>query len=152
MAHISGATMTYFETGALAALMLCALMYGFTGTVPRFGHKAVKGAALVCLGVVAVFTKIEFVAAAMLVANGTRMAWLEACKVSEVDYAARENRLRSAGDQGLGGNSQPGLGQATAGAIQRYGKDHRNGDADSAEAAEKDVPASIEELNPIRLI
>jgi hypothetical protein len=56
--------------------MTCALMYGFTGTIPQFGTRAVKGAALIVLGIAAIWVPLQFVVAALLVANGTRMAWL----------------------------------------------------------------------------
>ena len=76
-------------TSVLALTLLAAVAYGFTGAVPRLDwlySRPVRGAALVCLGVAAVFVPLAFVIAALLIGAGTRMVWASACEV--VDQAA----------------------------------------------------------------
>ena len=45
--------------------------------------RPVKGAALVCLGVAAIFVPLAFVIAALLIGAGTRMVWAPACEVED---------------------------------------------------------------------
>jgi hypothetical protein len=138
--------MALVETGILSILMLLALIYGFTGGIPKFGSRAVKGASLICLGAVAIWVPLSFVAAALLVAIGTRMIWVEVCKVSEVTDEERDTGLRGAGDQSVGNHTQPGLEQARSGAVRRYAEDHRDGYPDRNEETARGVPAPVGQL------
>jgi len=87
--------MTLFLTGALALMMLLALVYGFTGTMPRIHSRPLQGAALIVLGVAAIWVPLSFVAAALLVANGTRMVWLAACEKQPLVTDAEIGKARS---------------------------------------------------------
>ncbi len=69
-------------TTTLSLVMLLALAYGFTSALPRFEwlkSRAAKGAALVCLGVAAIFVPLSFVIAAFCIGYGTRLVWETAC-------------------------------------------------------------------------
>ena len=69
-------------TCTLSLTMLLAMAYGFTSALPRFDwlkSKPVRGAALVCLGVAAIFVPLSFVIAASCIGYGTRLVWETAC-------------------------------------------------------------------------
>ena len=69
-------------TCTLSLSMLLAMAYGFTSALPRFDwlkSKPVRGAALVWLGVAAIFVPLSFVIAAFLIGYGTRLVWETAC-------------------------------------------------------------------------
>jgi hypothetical protein len=73
-------------TCTLSLTMLLALAYGFTSALPRFDwlrSRPVKGAALVCLGVAAIFVPLSFVIASFCIGRGTMMVWETACEATE---------------------------------------------------------------------
>ena len=89
--------MNLFLTLTLAVLQLAALAYGFTGAYPHLESRAVRGAALVFLGVGAIFIPLPFVLSAILVGNGTRTVWLAACEPKPA--TAPSVRLRTPGTE-----------------------------------------------------
>jgi hypothetical protein len=58
-------------------MMLLALVYGFTGALPRIDAKPLQGVALVCLGLAAIWVPLQFSIAALFVGMGTRLIWIE---------------------------------------------------------------------------
>jgi hypothetical protein len=71
----------------LAAFCSVALVYGFFASLPTLTpwlwSRPIRGAALVCLGVAAIFVPMEFVLAALLIALGTRLTWASACELAQ---------------------------------------------------------------------
>jgi hypothetical protein len=68
--------MTLFLTSALGVMMLLALVYGFTGKMPKVDSRPLQGVALICLGMAAIWVPVEFSIASILVGSGIRMVWL----------------------------------------------------------------------------
>lgn len=70
----------------LAAFCSVALVYGFFASLPTLTpwlwSRPIRGAALVCLGVAAIFVPLEFVLAALLIGVGTRLTWASACELT----------------------------------------------------------------------
>lgn len=77
---------TWLMTVTLSLTMLLAMAYGFAGALPRFdwlNSRPVRGAALVCLGVAAVFIPLSFVIAALCIGHGTKLVWAAACEAAD---------------------------------------------------------------------
>jgi hypothetical protein len=71
-------------TSVLALILILALAYGFMAAQPRLDwlySRPVQGAALVCLGAVAIFVPLQFVISALFIGMGTRRVWAAACSV-----------------------------------------------------------------------
>jgi hypothetical protein len=89
-------------TTILALFMIAALIYGFTDTLPRLDWlrtRPVRGAALLCLGVAAVFVPPAFVIATLCVGVGVRMVWASACELEAGQAAATVATLLKAGTE-----------------------------------------------------
>jgi hypothetical protein len=73
--------------GEVAAFSGIALVCGFTAFVPAvmpwMRLRPVRGAALVCLGVGAIYIPPQFLASAVFLTLGIRLVWAEACELAE---------------------------------------------------------------------
>jgi hypothetical protein len=73
----------------MAALMAAALVCGFARRLPALTPwlrmRPVRGAALVVLGVAAVYLPPPLVVSAVLIASGVRMVWAEACELADAE-------------------------------------------------------------------
>lgn len=80
-----GETPDWLLRAELASFCAVALVYGFTSSLPKLAPwlwaRPVRGAACVCLGIMAMFVPLSFVVAALLIALGTRLLWLSACEL-----------------------------------------------------------------------
>jgi hypothetical protein len=77
----------------LAAFCSVALVYGFFASLPTLTpwlwSRPIRGAALVCLGVAAIFVPLQFVVAAVFIAMGTRLTWASACEIGQEEEELR---------------------------------------------------------------
>jgi hypothetical protein len=101
----------------LAALSAAALLFGFARRVPSLlpwlKLRPVRGAALVCVGVVAVYLPPQLVISAVLIAAGTRLAWAEACELAAVEEEpAHGTAIIRAGASGTPATTVRGNGHA----------------------------------------
>jgi hypothetical protein len=75
----------------MAALSFAALLVGFAGRLPALlpwlRLRPVFGAALVCVGVAAVYLPPSLVISAVLIASGVRLVWAEACELADAEKA-----------------------------------------------------------------
>ena len=73
----------------MAALSAAALLVGFAGRLPALlpwlRLRPVRGAALVCVGVAAVYLPPSLVISAVLIASGVRLVWAEACELADAE-------------------------------------------------------------------
>jgi hypothetical protein len=114
------------------------------GTSGQPRAPVIKGAALFVLGIAAIWVPLQFVVAAFLVANGTRMVWLEACRVNKEE--GEDGLYQEARHAGVGRNSQHRLEQADAGSFYDHGQGRGQSPALGAPKATQGVPARVEKL------
>jgi hypothetical protein len=76
----------------LAAGSALALLVGFTACIPTFRAlrpwlrlRPVQGAALVVVGVAAIYLPPQFIASAAFLALGIKLVWAEACELAEAE-------------------------------------------------------------------
>lgn len=100
----------------MAILSAAALLFGFAGraggVLQWLRLRSIRGAALVCCGVLAIYLPPQFVISAVLVAVGTRLVWAEACELAAADRRSVSGTAVVRVVRGAPEKRTPGNGQA----------------------------------------